>query len=177
MIQKIPPNTSQSPADVRRLWISRLAANAYTMGRRFLTAPVDQISSPPVTAGRPIDPQIPLCHCVLGALCDLGVQAGVIPAPVWGAHDYAKFAVYEGQQIALPNSIMDWAGLNDPLPEVALPVKEIRKLGIYSSHWRPEGDRGVVSLSIINDDYPGIRTLSDMVPYVTILHIQAADVA
>jgi hypothetical protein len=66
--------------------------------------------------------------CCLGVLCDLAIKSGVdveVLQPVgfeaWGSGDTRADAdeiTYDGIFEVLPPSVMKWAGLNDPNPDV-----------------------------------------------------------
>jgi hypothetical protein len=52
--------------------------------------------------------------CVLGVLCDLAVQAKVIPEPKMS--DAGRMGIYADEQTAgLPKAVLTWAGIRDSL--------------------------------------------------------------
>lgn len=66
-------------------------------------------------------------RCCLGVLCDMAVEAGVIPPPIverYGTH------IYAGHNSTLPEAVIRWAEMRSDN-------------GLY--------DRGDVSLAVIND--------------------------
>jgi hypothetical protein len=66
-------------------------------------------------------------HCCLGVLCELAVQAGVIPAskprhPI----DTPRIHQFAGKRDVLPMAVVEWAGLHgtNPTVEVAADVAD-----------------------------------------------------
>lgn len=53
--------------------------------------------------------------CCLGVLCEIAVEAGVIPQPIQTVWTGGKFA-YDGQTNLLPESVFTWAGLPNMSP-------------------------------------------------------------
>ncbi len=55
--------------------------------------------------------------CCLGVLCDLAVQAKVIPAPIVVNNDdwYGQVYSYNKKAEALPKAVRTWAGITSPL--------------------------------------------------------------
>jgi hypothetical protein len=95
---------------IRDEWAARLKSGRYPQGQHTLTM---------------VHPDGTRKHCCLGVLCEMGVEAGVIPAGVeilWDQDDKngKKCLAYGEEQIAglLPAEIMAWAELDsDPLLE------------------------------------------------------------
>ena len=75
-------------ADIAKQWVEALRSGDYVQGGGALRRD-----------GK---------HCCLGVLCDLAVEAGVIPEPVMT--DHHEF-VYGGKYALLPNSVMVWSGM------------------------------------------------------------------
>lgn len=72
--------------------------------------------------------------CCLGVLCKLGIRAGIKVEVFTGE---GGTVIYDGEDSYLPQSIMDWAGLDDSNPEV-----------FYRDS---DGDECNMSLSELND--------------------------
>jgi hypothetical protein len=98
---------------IRDEWAARLKSGRYPQGQHTLTM---------------VHPDDTRKHCCLGVLCEMGVEAGVIPAGVevlWDgerAGNGKKCLAYGEEQVTglLPAEIMAWAELDscDPLLEV-----------------------------------------------------------
>jgi hypothetical protein len=87
---------------VRAMWAAALRSGDYPQGTGNLRA-----------YGR---------FCPLGVLCELAVQAGVIPPPTKGQNIWAYGADHgESRTSYLPDAVTRWAGLGDDDPAVLAP--------------------------------------------------------
>lgn len=93
---------------VMRQWSTALRGDLYTQGFGYLRA---------------VNEEGALCHCPLGVLVDLAVQAGVVPA--WTLTDVhaAGVRVYgiDKEFSALPQQVQEWAGLDSEVPSLFVP--------------------------------------------------------
>lgn len=100
-------------------------------------------------------------HCCLGVLCDLAVEAGVIPAPELnsgGEYEYQNRSP-EGMDRwpeagVLPNAVYRWAELSEPNPEIAAPEGYLDKYG---------NPRAFVSLAELNDNGHTFLQIADLI--------------
>jgi len=83
--------TKDSPkSEIIAEWVRRLRSGNYTQTQRVL---------------RNKD-----SFCCLGVLCEVAVDAGVIP-PAVSRPNHPSLFVYDGQDRTLPQSVADWAGV------------------------------------------------------------------
>lgn len=78
--------------DVAKAWVEALRSGDYEQGKGKL---------------RTLDSKF----CCLGVLCDLAVEAGVIPAPTSVGH---MGFLYGNRLAVLPEEVQQWAGLRSP---------------------------------------------------------------
>ena len=114
--------------EVIRLWVNTLRSGRFKQGRGCLNDMQGH-------------------YCCLGVLCELGVEANIIPPPDIKLPHYAR---YSGQWAVLPSEIIKWAGLDENAPNLFLYAKNQK-----SSYYR---------LSVINDDIgSSFGAIADMI--------------
>ena len=88
--------------EVKAQWVTALRSGDYKQGQGVLrTAFTDGSVSK---------------FCCLGVLCELAVNAGVIPAPLYDGI-YYSYGTYGDKRTAyLPEAVMKWAGLDGENP-------------------------------------------------------------
>jgi hypothetical protein len=87
---------------VKAQWVAALRSGEYPQGKAGLSYPGDD------GVRR---------FCCLGVLCDLAVKAGA-GVTLMRAGMLGKYDLYNGENWFLPSSVVDWAGLDGPNPEV-----------------------------------------------------------
>lgn len=98
--------------DIRTLWLEALRSGRYLQGQNLLCYVPDFE-----------EPDVDRQYCCLGVLCDLAVQAAVIPQPKLvnesesSPHRGARL-VFENETERLPQAVMEWAQLPHQLPDV-----------------------------------------------------------
>lgn len=60
-------------------------------------------------------------RCCLGVLCDLAVEDSIIEPPWTAEEDGESWLEYDGDREFLPLSVVEWAGLNSPNPQLPAP--------------------------------------------------------
>lgn len=89
--------------DIAKEWVKALRSGEYTQGRSCLRRADN--------------------FCCLGVLCDLAVEAGVIPAPEKSSSGPICYT-YDGMAGAPSGKVMTWAGLYNPVALMDLNDKE-----------------------------------------------------
>lgn len=74
--------------DVAKEWVKALRSGEYTQGKTYLRSADDKF-------------------CCIGVLCDLAVEAGIIPAPT----EKSEYAYIFGGLCTPPKEVKNWAGL------------------------------------------------------------------
>lgn len=106
--------------DIKEQWVAALRSGEFNQARRYLS----------IDGG----------YCCLGVLCELAYRDGVITERMEFGDDGENPVVYDGNLSVLPDSVRDWAGLDDNNPAVPEPVP-----GIQANYpWKP--------LSAMNDN-------------------------
>lgn len=115
--------------DVKQTWLTALRSGNYVQGRERL-----------VDLGTDGSKK----YCCLGVLCDLAVKAGVNVEVLESQYDHV--VTYDHEISILPNSVMEWAGLDDCNPNVY-------------RHTIPDSDGRIVmfSLAELNDGCESFR--------------------
>ena len=90
---------------VKAKWVAALRSGRYKQGHGALA----------ISSGRA---HVSDKFCCLGVLCDLAVQAKVIPAPTLAPDN--EWYSYEHAYGELPHEVMTWAGLDSADPWVPL---------------------------------------------------------
>jgi hypothetical protein len=80
--------------EVQQRWIEALESGYYKQGKSRLRDSHDN-------------------YCCLGVLCDLAVEAGVIPPPEPSINVYNAYS-YLNHTTIVPPAVQLWAGLNNP---------------------------------------------------------------
>ena len=76
--------------------------------------------------------KVEMCFCALGVLCDLNAK---ITGRSWKKDESYDHYVYDGEGGALPDTILDWAGLNEVDPII----------------YRADGNGSSCGVSVVND--------------------------
>lgn len=84
--------------DIKAQWIENLTNGRYEQARGSLVKVEEDGSKR---------------FCCLGVLCDMAVQAGVVPEPVIGADGYHYGYGAQADFSVLPNEVAEWAGINN----------------------------------------------------------------
>jgi hypothetical protein len=96
----IDKNTERKQKAIRRRWVAALRSGDYKQGKGFLRTK---------GKGKQADK-----FCCLGVLCELAVKAKVINPPDIDSNTFNYGAyIYGGSIDILPNSVTEWAGLQD----------------------------------------------------------------
>lgn len=123
-----PEPTPTEPEQVRAKWVEALRSGDYKQGQNRLN-----------TSGR---------LCCLGVLCELAVEAQVIPPPRESMDSSTKGLIYgpdhDASRFSLPNAVVKWAGLDRTDP-------------------RPVGDGRQRSLSQLNDGGKTFAEIADLI--------------
>lgn len=100
-------------AEIKRRWVDALRSTDYRQGEQYLHR--EQQDGPR--------------YCCLGVLCDLAVQAGIIPKPI-KSDDLFGYGDFDGSHIftILPNKVVIWAELRSPNPQVTTVARSLRPL-------------------------------------------------
>lgn len=88
------------PNDIVKEWVKALRSGEYTQGRSYLRRADN--------------------FCCLGVLCDLAVEAGVIPAPEKTSSGSSACYAYDGMVGAPSGKVQTWAGLYNPVALIDL---------------------------------------------------------
>lgn len=80
-------------------WVEALESGQYQQTKSYLARPA--------MTGNDIG------YCCLGVLCDLAVKHGVIAEPEMVGEDDQKLLKFDGDTRDLPQSVSEWAGLED----------------------------------------------------------------
>lgn len=78
--------------DIRKQWVEALRSGRFEQGKEQLKTRDGKF-------------------CCLGVLCELAIDQGVIPAPQLDGE--FRVWTYNGQDIELPETVKNWAGLGD----------------------------------------------------------------
>ena len=122
--------------EIQALWTGALRSGDYTQGSGVLKTQTGSF-------------------CCLGVLCELAVQAGVIP-PVaeiksLDAPDLTIDYQYGSETGVLPNAVQEWAGLNDS--EGTYEMTDAEMTERYGKSWDGATDYRKTSLINANDSY------------------------
>lgn len=115
---------------IKHQWVEALRSDEYRQGRSHL--------------------QEGDRFCCLGVLCDLAVRAGVLPPPTEGLPGIMHYGrPGDRNAVALPGSVLLWAGLSAPEPFVRL--QEERD----GSH--------VACVTLLNDEGESFAVIADLI--------------
>ena len=81
--------------EIKNQWLAALRSGEYVQGKNALGLKVDDTVE----------------YCCLGVLCDLAVQAGVIPAPEIHRNSALEYG-FADERYTLPLEVRDWAELD-----------------------------------------------------------------
>lgn len=112
---------------IKAQWVAALRSGEYKQGAGQLHAPATN------------------SYCCLGVLCDLAVKAG-LDITVTTASD-RDLTYYNDDGYELPDSVKDWAGLEENLPEVDM-------MGL---------DCEVLTVAALNDDGTPFGEIADII--------------
>ena len=111
------PTTPMNP-EIKAQWVAALRSGEYKQGVGYLHR--DDT------------------FCCLGVLCDLAIKAGA-PEVEENRHPAGSMSTYNGSELVLPSSVMEWAGLSSSDPILVdesrevnecLPVSEFNDSGV-----------------------------------------------
>lgn len=131
--------------DIKERWVTALRSGEYTQGHYALRKHDDDGDT----------------HCCLGVLCDIAVEAGVIPAPTVNTNSEYEYenTTPSGEQAwpeagVLPNRVYRWAELSEPNPEITAPEGYLDKYG---------NPKAFVSLAELNDNDRTFLQIADLI--------------
>jgi len=124
--------------EIQALWTGALRSGAYNQGSGVLKTQTGEF-------------------CCLGVLCELAVEAGVIPPAQEtksldaDAPDSTVGYQYGSETGILPNAVQEWAGLNDT--EGTYEMTDAEMTERYGRYWEDTNSYQKTSLIVANDSY------------------------
>lgn len=133
-------------SEIREEWVTALRSGEYKQGKHRLHKSNRFTESPDE-------------YCCLGVLCELAVQHNIIPPAELDiqTRDYLYGTGEDVSPVALPQSVQEWAELENTSPFAVLPAS-------YDY-----GEEGRESLVGMNDSGDSFNVIADMIENLTVV--------